>query len=652
MTKNRTSTVRTTTTRTSTTRTSTTRTSTARTRAFRLLAAAGALSLLVPGTAAAAHLDAQPDHDATPFWAEAPFYAEQDLAVPGEGGFPNYRIPALTVTNDGTLLASYDGRPTAGDAPGPNSILRRVSHDGGETWAEQTVVHGGTPGADKVGYSDPSYVVDRETGHIFNFHVKSYDQGFGGSRPGVDPDDRNVLHAEVSVSTDGGQTWEHRVITADITPDLTWRSRFAASGQGIQLKYGPHAGRLIQQYTIIKGSGTFQAVSVYSDDHGETWQAGEPVGVGMDENKTVELSDGRVMLNSRDSHRSGFRKVTISEDGGVTYGEVRIDTELPDPTNNASIVRAFPNAEEGSARAKVLLFSNADSRTSRTNGTVRASCDDGENWPIAKAFAPRAGTAYSTLATLPDGNVGLLYEPSHSRIRYAEFNLAWLEGLCAPLVTEELTIERGESAISTVEVTNQLGPVIKDATVSADAPEGWTVEVSGEPSRLTTGSSGELGLEVGVPATASGGTYRIPLTLTDAAGRSSQGTLVVDVPKTPEEVDGRISVTGGTIVNPKDGAYVVGDRISFHYRVTNLSDAVTTVVPTGNLEDLDPVRDARNCRWRNLPGNDGYNCDFAYHEVTQEDLDHGSFTPMTTWTSTSGEDVTVVEVNGPAVELP
>ncbi|GGK67818.1 sialidase family protein [Ornithinimicrobium pekingense] len=621
-------------------------------RSLRLAAAVGALTLLVPVGAHAAHLEPQPDYDAAPFWAQQPSYTEQDLAVPGVGGFPNYRIPALTVTNEGTLLASYDGRPTAWDAPGPNSILQRVSHDGGTTWEEQTVVHQGQEEAPVHGYSDPSYIVDRETGHIFNFHVYSMNQGFGGSQPGVDPDDRNVLHAEVSVSTDDGQTWEHRTITADITPDLSVRSRFAASGQGIQLKYGPHAGRLIQQYTIINGSGTFQAVSVYSDDHGQTWQAGEPVGVGMDENKTVELSDGRVMLNSRDSHRSGYHKVAISEDGGVTYGEVTIDTELPDPTNNASIVRAFPNAEQGSDRAKVLLFSNANSQSSRTNGVVRASCDDGDTWPIAKEFTD-GQMAYSTLATLPDGNVGLLYEPGHDSIRYAEFNLAWLEGLCAPLTpAEELTVERGSSASTTVSTANQLGPVIRDGELTVDAPEGWSVTVGEVPSRLTPGRTAEVSVDVDVPASATGGTYRIPMTLTGADGRSSQGTLVVVVPKTEDEVDGRISVTGGTVINPKTEPYAVGDRLTFHYRVTNLTDAVTTVVPSGNLRDLDPAVDSRNCRWRNLPGNDAYNCNFAYHVVTQEDLDSGSFTPVTTWTSTSGDDVTVVEHEGPAVELP
>lgn len=443
------------------------RTSRTARRIARGIAAAGALSLVVPAAALAHHTDPAPDHDAgRPFWSGQPLYTEQDLALPGQGGFPNYRIPALTVTNEGTVLASYDGRPTAWDAPGPNSILQRRSEDNGRTWQEQTVVRAGQVEEPIEGYSDPSYIVDRETGHIFNFHVFSMDQGFIGSRPGVDPEDRNVLHANVSVSTDDGRTWEHRTITADITPDLSVRSRFAAAGQGIQLKYGEHAGRLIQQYTIINAAGQFQAVSIYSDDHGQTWRSGEPVGVGMDENKTVELSDGRVMLNSRDSYRSGYRKVAISEDGGVTYGEVTLDTELPDPTNNASIIRAYPNAEQGSQQARVLLFSNAGSQSGRVNGTVRASCDDGQTWPIAKVFQ-EGEMAYSTMATLPSGNIGMLYEPGHDSIRYAEFNLPWLEGLCAPLLAEELTIERGEGGTTTLTTENQLGPAIHGGVLTA-----------------------------------------------------------------------------------------------------------------------------------------------------------------------------------------
>ena len=393
-----------------------------------LLGASGAVA-----TAAAAtqhgpqHTSPRPDHDVAPATEGPGDYAEKQLATNGEGGFPAYRITALTVTTSGTVLASYDGRPTDSDAPGPNSILQRRSTDNGATWGPQEAIAAGKTSAPIEGYSDPSYIVDRETGTIFNFHMKSYDAGFGGSQRGVDPEDRNVLQAHLSTSTDDGRTWTHRTITADVTADPSWRSRFASSGQGIQLRYGPHAGRLLQQYAIINGAGTIQAVSVYSDDHGKTWQAGEPVGTDMNENKTVELSDGRVMLNSRDSGDSGFRKVAYSTDGGVTYGRVTIDRELPDPRNNASVVRAHPNAPRDSKKAKVLLFSNAASSTSRSNGTVRMSYDDGRTWPVSRVFQ-RAGMAYSTLATLPDGKIGLLYEPNagNGGIRFATFDLDWL----------------------------------------------------------------------------------------------------------------------------------------------------------------------------------------------------------------------------------
>lgn len=354
-----------------------------------------------------------------------PFYSERKLAIGGDGVFPYYRIPALAVTNAGTVLASYDGRPSVQDAPEVNAIVQRRSNDSGATWAPQEMVHAGKSSHPIEGYSDPSYVIDRETGSIFNFHVQSFDAGFVTSVPGFDPQDRNVLHAEVSRSDDDGHTWVHRTITPEITPDPSIKSRFAASGQGIQLRYGPHAGRLLQQFVIINSADEFQAVSVFSDDHGVTWRSGTPVGTGMDENKTVELSDGRVMLNSRDSGRSGYRKVAYSTDGGITYGEVTLDRQLPDPANNASIIRAFPEAPQGSTAAKVLLFSNASSQEDRINGIIRASYDDGETWPVQRIFT-QGEMAYSTLATLPDGRIGLLYEPGHNGVTFASFNMAWL----------------------------------------------------------------------------------------------------------------------------------------------------------------------------------------------------------------------------------
>lgn len=616
------------------------------------LASLSAVVALTGVTPSAAAAEPAPDFDATPPQAGTPFYTEQQLATNGEGGFPNYRIPALTVTNGGDILASYDGRPTSMDAPGPNSIVQRRSTDGGTTWGEPTFVHKGKVEAPIEGYSDPSYIVNRHTGDIFNFHVKSFDKGFGGSQAGVDPDNRNVLHAEVSVSRDDGRTWEHEVITADITTDLGWRSRFAAAGRGIQLKYGEHAGRLIQQFTIINAAGAFQAMSVYSDDHGKSWKAGKPVGVGMDENKTVELSDGRVMLNSRDSQRSGYRKVAISEDGGVTYGEVTIDRELPDPTNNASIVRAYPNAPKGSDRAKVLLFSNAGSTSQRANGTIRMSFDDGETWPVSRVFQP-GGMAYSTLATLPNGNMGLLYEPGggNAGIRFAQFNLAWLNGVAAPVTASGASVERGTTQSLELTVTNQSGSTLHVQDLALAVPAGWSYDLTA-PDRILPDASATVKTTLTAPASARGGAYPLTATLTDAKGHTSKSTLTVKVPKTEDELTpGRILVTGGKLTNPQTDGYQVGDKLAFTYTVTNLSDAATTVAPSGNLEDFDPATAARNCRWRGLAADASYTCTTPYHVVTQEDLTAGHFTPRSSWTSTSGNTVTVVEHTGERINL-
>ena len=69
-------------------------------------------------------------------------------------------------------------------------------------------------------------------------------------------------------SDDNGSTWsEPRNITKDITKghEDEWKSRFASSGHGIQLKYGQYKGRLIQQYAVRTTSNTNIAVSVYSE---------------------------------------------------------------------------------------------------------------------------------------------------------------------------------------------------------------------------------------------------------------------------------------------------------------------------------------------------------------------------------------------------
>ena len=358
------------------------------------------------------------------------------LASPGVAGFKCHRIPALTTATNGWIIAAWDGRPeTCQDAPQANSIVYRISKDGGKSWTPIQTALAGTPGANKVGFSDPSFVVDRSTGTIVLFSVKSFDAGLFQSQLGTDPNARNILHAHVVESHDNGQTWVNpRTITDQVTQghDDQWFTRFASSGEGIQLRYGAHAGRLIQQYAVANaGSTSLMAVSVYSDDHGATWKPGAPSEGSADENKVVELSDGRLLLNSRTQGTAGQRLEAISYDGGQTWGPFRHNWDLTDPRNNASIIRAYPNAPQGSARARVLLFSNADSSSARANGTIRVSYDDGFTWNEGKVFES-GDMAYSTLHALNDGTWGLLYETGgYKNIDFMRVDAAYL-GLTDP----------------------------------------------------------------------------------------------------------------------------------------------------------------------------------------------------------------------------
>lgn len=347
---------------------------------------------------------------------DAPAIHRVDLERSGEG-YPVYRIPALAVTNQGTLVAAYDGRPTMADVPSNIALLVRRSTDGGATWRARQVVRADSA---PVGYGDPSLLVDRQTGRIFLFHVAAVRQGFVGSATGADESDPDVLQADYSWSDDDGVTWRHRRITAAIK-DPAWGGLFAASGQGIQVRHGPHAGRLVQQF-VVRHRGANWAASAISDDHGATWRMGRPIGPGLDENKTVELSDGRVLLDSR---ARPYRLRAWSTDGGETYAGLRAEPRLVDPGNNGAIIRYDATAAAGSARARRLVFSNTADSTSRRNLLVRLSCDDGATWPVAIPVEP-GPAAYSTLVSLPGGDVGVLYERGEYRyITFARFTPRW-----------------------------------------------------------------------------------------------------------------------------------------------------------------------------------------------------------------------------------
>lgn len=628
-----------------------------------------ALTLLA-GSAIAAQAAPIPSNSPT---APPGSFAEANIGADRTAANFFYRIPALTYLGNNVVLAAWDGRPgSSADAPNPNSIVQRRSTDGGRTWGPVQVIaagHVADASGPKYGYSDPSYIYDAEAGKVFALFVYSKDQGFGGSEFGNDDADRNVISSAVIESPDGGLTWSQPRLITNITKPGTSktapvagdvRSNFASSGEGIQLKYGQYQGRLIQQYAgdVRQADGTnrIQAYSVYSDDHGVTWHKGTPVGDRMDENKTVELSDGRVLLNSRDNANQGYRKVAVSTDGGASYGPVTQDTELPDPANNGSIARMFPAAAQGSADAKKLIFTNANSKTGRENVSARVSCDDGATWPGVRTIRS-AFSAYSTVTRLGDGKFGVLYEGNYTdSIQFAKFDDAWLNYACVPLSVPAVTTAPGATSQVAVTVTNQEAAVLSGATATVYTPSGWSATTVPVPD-VAPGASATVNVALTAPADASG-PQNLNAAFTTADGRVSQFAFTATVPVAPQV---GLTITGtaparDVIASP----YQVGDVLGYTFTVKSTANVTANSVPvSGNFETgfLPPAPGAPsspNCRFNNLAAGATYNCTTAKHTLTAEDIARGYFVPQASFAITASATPSLtktVPFTGAAVAL-
>jgi hypothetical protein len=89
-----------------------------------------------------------------------------DLFVGGQGGYHAYRIPAMSVSPQGSLIVFCEARKSSLSDHGDIDLLLRRSEDGGRTWlAPRLVIEEG--GDAPIKYGNPTAVVDRETGSIW-----------------------------------------------------------------------------------------------------------------------------------------------------------------------------------------------------------------------------------------------------------------------------------------------------------------------------------------------------------------------------------------------------------------------------------------------------------------------------------------------------
>ncbi len=333
--------------------------------------------------------------------AQVPSPLFQPLFVSGEGGYHTYRIPALHATSSGTLLAFCEGRVHDSSDSGDIDLVLRRSMDGGQTWLDRQVVW--DDGPNTVG--NPCVVEDEATGTLWL--LLTHNLGEDREHEIIAGTSRGTRTVWITRSLDEGESWDTpREITADTKlPAWTWYA--TGPGVGIRLRQEPFRGRLVIPCDH-DGPDGYRSHVIYSDDGGASWTLGGATEPGTNECQVVERSDGTLLLNMR-THggilQTNQRMVAISRDGGESWDPISEDPGLPEPHCQGSLIRVMAS-DSGDRR---LLFANPASTEDRVAMTVRLSEDDGGTWAASYLVHP-GPSAYSCLASLPDGSIGLLFE--------------------------------------------------------------------------------------------------------------------------------------------------------------------------------------------------------------------------------------------------
>lgn len=346
-----------------------------------------------------------------------------------------YAIPNIVSTPNGTVLCLSTAR--FGDNHDWGNIQEVAlvrSLDNGQSWEKvQTIAS-----IKSWTVRQTSAIVDTKTSKIMVFGHKSPLNNSDGERMTetwkmAHPNQFKDLGAGYFYveSFDEGETWSEM---KDV--DLP----YAPHDPGIVIEKGEFKGRYILPARTNMGTefvwdSLFNGVLI-SDDQGKTWQAGGLSQSKVGEACVVELSDGRIYLNSRNhDDKFGIRNHAISADGGVTFTEFDYDPQLIEPVCDAGMC-SFKDQDD----VHVLLFSNPAVKASkrwdggaRKNMSVKASFDDGKTWPLSKLIF-EGPSAYSGITKGNEGLIFLVYEhgaagnmDSRQNLSIARFNMAWLK---------------------------------------------------------------------------------------------------------------------------------------------------------------------------------------------------------------------------------
>ncbi|XP_075868110.1 sialidase-1 isoform X1 [Nelusetta ayraudi] len=358
--------------------------------------------------------------DSTPDQIDPLMYAEQLLWVSGvEGQVNTFRIPLLTFTPKGSLLAFAEARKLSSSDVGAKFIALRRSTDRGATWSPTAFITDDVRSL-QDGINLGSAVVDETVGSVILIYSLCF------HRYHCKPSSTMMIE-----SRDDGLSWSS---PRNLSDQIGVQSFAPGPGFGIQKRYEPAKGRLVVcGHGTVEGDGVF---CILSDDHGENWYNGaslksipfnqkkRPQDFNPDECQTncppsvhppqpFEMKDGSIVINVRNqnNYHCRCRVVVRSLDGGMSLpiDTLYFDYALVDP-----VVAAGAMQKDG-----VLYFTNPANENERINLTMRWSLTDGKTWEDKSLQIWAGPSGYSTMTSLSGDSAEdkkylfVIYEKGH-----------------------------------------------------------------------------------------------------------------------------------------------------------------------------------------------------------------------------------------------
>ncbi|MBO7282975.1 MAG: exo-alpha-sialidase [Alistipes sp.] len=363
-----------------------------------------------------------------------------------------YRIPALAVTKDGTLIAVSDYRHSGTDIGvtdfGRIDLHYSLSYDNGKTWTEvKSLIDGkGAEAKDfmSVGYGDPCIVADRESNRVLMLSCA----GNVSFQKGTRQNHQNIARF---YSEDGGKTWS---APEDIAESIysqfddsyygPVRSMFVASGRIFQsrsVKVGSYY-RLYCAVLVRDRSDKRMNYVLYSDDFGGRWTVLGDIDTPAvyntaDEPKVEELPDGSILISSRYDGGRYYNIFTFTNaelaqgswDKAVFSGAENGGVEAKQNSTNGEVM-VLPVTRVEDNEPMHLLLQSLPLGPDRKNVGIYykelASMDDyievenlASNWDGVKQVTT-LNSAYSTMAWQKNNCLGFLYEEeTYGKSNYA-----------------------------------------------------------------------------------------------------------------------------------------------------------------------------------------------------------------------------------------